>query len=122
MKDNSGVTLLVLSVCKQGVKFTPSVQSCLLFNASMQHIKLYCLIKTHNFTDDCWWENALRIYLCSEKASLTLDTKVDLADVKPSLKGPQSILEQNQGGVQDKGVRAASLLATTSNQQSAQDN
>ena len=39
----------------------------------------------------------------------------------PPLRGPESIAEQLEGGVQEEGVRAASLLVTASNPQSAQD-
>ena len=39
----------------------------------------------------------------------------------PPLRGPESIAEQLEGGVQEEGVRAASLLVTGSNPQSAQD-
>ena len=39
----------------------------------------------------------------------------------PPLRGPESIAEQLEGGVQEEGVRAESLLVTGSNPQSAQD-
>ena len=42
--------------------------------------------------------------------------------VLPPLRGPESIVEQLQSGVQEEGVRAASLLVSASNPQSAQDN
>ena len=60
--------------------------------------------------------------LLSEKTPSNLETKVDIAEVIPPLRGPQSILEQHQGGVQEKGARAAILLPTASNPESAQDN
>ena len=39
----------------------------------------------------------------------------------PPLRGPESIAVQLEGGVQEEGVRAGSLLVTASNPQSAQD-
>ena len=58
-------------------------------------------------------------YLLSEKTSSNLETKVDRAEVIPPLRGPQSILERQQGGVQEEGAKAANLLVSTSNPQSA---
>ena len=59
-------------------------------------------------------------YLCSEKAPSNLDTKVDKAEVIPPLRGPESILELQQIGVQEEGA-VAKQLVTSSKPQSAKD-
>ena len=75
--------------------------------------------------------NRLYIIFFSEKAPSNLASEDVRGSVSlptqeiPPLRGPESIIDQQQGaqgGVQEEGVRAASLLVTGSNQQSAQDN
>ena len=71
--------------------------------------------------------NRLYINFFSEKAPSNLASEDVKGSVSPPtqeippLRGPESIAEQLEGGVQEEGVRAASLLVTASNPQSAQD-
>ena len=72
--------------------------------------------------------NRFYIIFFSEKAPSNLASEDVRGSVSlptqeiPPLRGPESIIEHQQGGVQEEGVRAASLLVTGSNPQSAQDN
>ena len=67
------------------------------------------------------------IIFFSEKAPSNLASKDGGGSVSlptqeiPPLRGPESIAEQLESGVQEEGVRVASLLVTRSNPQSAQD-
>ena len=61
--------------------------------------------------------------LASEDVSGDVRGSVSLPTQEiPPLRGPESIAEQLESGVQEEGVRAASLLVTASSPQSAQDN
>ena len=77
---------------------------------------------------DTTFKKVLRCLFFSEKSQSNLATEDVRGSVSlptqeiPPIRGPESITEQLEDGVQEEGVRAASLLVTGSNPQSAQDN